>query len=80
MNKNDKFNNFLKKDGTKSVAASLLCILGGMLVGFVVLFILALIERYRYLRGFLGAGYHSRRTLRRGKRKGCALPVRRYAA
>ena len=42
MNKNDKFNNFLKKDGTKSVAASLLCILGGMLVGFVVLFILAL--------------------------------------
>ena len=42
MNKNDKFNNFLKKDGTKSVAASLLCILGGMLVGFVVLLILSI--------------------------------------
>ena len=77
MNKNDKFNNFLKKDGTKSVAASLLCILGGMLVGFVVLFILALTSSdIDISEAFSGLAI----ILGRGKRKGCALPVRRYAA
>lgn len=36
-----KLNDLMKKDATKSVISSLVCILGGMLVGFIVLFILS---------------------------------------
>lgn len=42
MNKDKKFSAFIKKDGTKSVISSLICILGGMLVGFIVLLILSI--------------------------------------
>ena len=40
-----KFSAFMKKDGVRSVIASLICIAGGLLVGFIVLFFLALFSK-----------------------------------
>lgn len=38
----EKFSAFMKKEGVRSVIASLICIAGGLLIGFIVLFFLAL--------------------------------------
>ncbi len=40
-NKNGRFREFFKKSGVRSITASLLCIAGGLVIGFAVLFILA---------------------------------------
>ena len=40
--KGGKFRSFLRKEGVRSVIASVICILGGILVGFIVLLLLSL--------------------------------------